>query len=219
MKWTHDTITARLDEIEKNRREKRQKFDRELVASKAKLANLDTALSEAEDPDEYKRILREKNEAETYIEFLERRTKHARPGDDVDQNEYKDMQSWLLSEVEKNQTEYAPKIEKALSNLLNVLEEYYTKTNASENVREYACKVFLGHGLNGHKTNEIIKKMNDPLLYADHMLRAFFLHRNMVDHCYKRVTNPSFAQMHTAIYSTVDEAKICKELERRLNKK
>lgn len=219
MKWTHDTITARLDEIEKNRREKRQKFDRELVASKAKLANLDTALSEAEDPDEYKRILREKNEAETYIEFLERRTKHARPGDDVDQNEYKDMQSWLLSEVEKNQTEYAPKIEKALSNLLNVLEEYYTKTNASENVREYACKVFLGHGLNGHKTNEVIKKMNDPLLYADHMLRAFFLHRNMVDHCYKRVTNPTFAQMRSAIYSTADEAKICKELERRLNKK
>ena len=218
MKWTHETITARLDEIEKTRREKKAKFNSELVASKAKLANLDTALSEAEDPDEYKRILREKNEAETYIEFLERRTKTARPGDDVNHEEYKDIQSWLLAEVETAQKDYAPKIEKALSSLLNVLEEYYTKVNASETVRESACKVFLGHGLNGHKTNEVIKKMNDPLLYADHMLRAFFTHRQMVDFCYRKVTNPN-PFINRSMYSTADEAKICNELKRRLDKK
>ena len=219
MKWTIETITARLEEIEKNRREKKAKFNKELVESKAKLENLDTALREAEDPDEYKRILREKNEAETYIEFLERRTKHARPGEDVDQNEYKEIQSWLLSEAETAQTDYAPKIEKKLSELLNVLEEYYTKVNASETVREYACKVFLGHGLNGHKTSGVIEKMNDPLFYASHMLRAYFNHRNTVATCFRYMMKSSDVRKTPWFAVSAEENRICEELKKRMNKK
>lgn len=218
MKWNTETITARLDEIENTRRIKKAKFDHELKESRAKLANLDTALSEAEDPEEYKRILHDKNEAEMYIDFLTRRTKDARPGDDVNHDEYRDIQSWLLEQVENDQKEYAPKIEKKLSELLNLLEEYYSKTTATETVRDRACMVFLNHGTNGHRTSEIIKKMNDPLLYADHMLRAFFVHRSRVDYCYKRITSPNEFRRN-AIYTSSDEAKICEELKKRLNKK
>ncbi len=218
MKWTNETITARLNEIENARREKKVKFDTELKESRAKLANLETALSEAEDPDEYKRILREKNEAETYIDFLTRRTKGGKKYDDVSNDEYKDMQSFLLDQMEKTQTEYAPKIEKKLSELLNVLEEYYSKANTSENVRDRACNVFLGHGISGHKTSEIIGKMNDPLFYAEHIIRPFFNHRMTIQYCYNRVEMGRTQQTPWNQF-TVEQNKICEELKKRMNKK
>ena len=87
MKWTNETITARLDEIEKTRREKQAKFDRELREAKTKLVNIEAALNESEDPEDYKKLLRDKSETENYISFLARRTNTGKP--DVDQSEYK----------------------------------------------------------------------------------------------------------------------------------
>lgn len=216
MKWTLDAVNKRLDEIETSRREKKAKFDKELKDSRTKLQTLETSLQEAEDPEEYKKLLREKTEAETYIEFL---TKHKKttPTDTTDRAEYKEIFDTLVNDVEDLQSDYLPKVEKAFNSLLNVLDEYYTKANAIEEVRDRACQVYCGHGINGYKTNEIVNKVNDPLLYADHMLRAFFIHRTTVAHCYRRIMSPRFAQT-SAIYSTTDEARICEELQRRIKK-
>lgn len=214
MKWTNETITARLDEIEKTRNSKKAQFDRELREAKTKLVNIEAALNEAEEPEDYKKLLRDKTETENYISFLTRRTNTAKP--DVDQSEYKEIQSFLLDEIESTQAAYVPVIEKKFSELLNVLEEYYTKANEGETIRDRACMVFLGHGISYHKTSDIIDKANDPLLYADHMLRAFFNHRVFVANCYRRIMNPV---MSKAPYVTTSEAKVCEELKRRIKKK
>ena len=214
MKWTNETITARLDEIEKTRREKQAKFDRELREAKTKLVNIEAALNESEDPEDYKKLLRDKAETENYISFLARRTNTGKP--DVDQSEYKEIQSFLLDEIESIQAAYVPTIEKKFSELLNVLEEYYTKANASETIRDRACMVFLDHGISYHKTSDIIDKANDPLLYADRMLRAFFNHRAFVANCYRRIMHPV---MSKSPYMTTIEAKVCEELKRRVKKK
>ena len=138
MKKTAEEIRSRLDELATAKREKDSKWNKEIKEAKLKKSTAEAGLETAESPDEYKRLMSEKKEADDFLNFLMTQGKNDAPP--ITKEEFKQTRDELTDMINSLKSDYAPKLEKEIEKLLTLLEEYYQKGEALED-RRYISRI------------------------------------------------------------------------------
>lgn len=214
MKKTAEEIRSRLDELATAKREKDSKWNKEIKEAKLKKSTAEAGLETAESPDEYKRLMSEKKEADDFLNLLMTQGKNDAPP--ISKEEYKQTSDELTDMINSLKSDYAPKLEKEVEKLLTLLEEYYQKGEALEDLRSKAQVLYCGHSNNGYEITTIADDCEDPLFYIHYLCGAFFYQRSKVARIARQITSPTAHNFKIA-YST-EEAGIAKELERRMKR-
>lgn len=176
---TADEIRARLDELAIQKRETEAKWQRELKDAQAKAETIDARMKAADDPDEYKKLLREKTENEQFLEFLQNSKKAGRKPA-LDDTEFRAIETTINGKIDELQEEYAPKVKKAADELINILEDYYQRAYELDDITSQAA--VMNHNAPSHREKIVMlaSKCDDPLFYYRHICKAFFDHRGTV---------------------------------------
>lgn len=215
MKKTAEDIKIRLDELATAKREKDNKWKAEINEARLKKKNAEEELEAVTSPDEYKRLMSEKKEAEDFLNFLMTQVKNEEPP--ITKEEYKATEAEVSGMIKSLKTDYAPQLEKEATKLLEILEAYYQKAEELENLRSKARILYCGHSSSsGYDIVNIAEDCEDPLFYLCYLFGAFFRQREKVARIASQLASPSYTNFKIA-YST-EEARIAKELERRMNR-
>jgi chromosome segregation ATPase len=205
-------ITARIEELKAEKTTRENKWRKEISDAREKAASIDEKLQTAEDPDEYKKLLREKTENDQFLDFLNTKNKQLPPA--ITRDEYNVYHGQLLDELEELQEEYAPKVEKAARELVLILNEYSEKACGIEDTRAKLSDLHLNHGNIVYKVNELTEKITDPMYYTQHFCREFFAHNSEV----KRLARALTTGATRSVWYNPEQAAIYKELERRMKR-
>lgn len=210
MKSNIEEISKNLDAVRIDRDEKQSKLRNEFEAAKRKAIELEAALKEAEDPEEYKKLLNAKSENDNFIEFLKARNPNSfKPA--ITQTEYREINKTINLEVEKLQKEHAPKILKEVQKLVAMLDEYSDEAEAIESVRDKASLLYNNSHSSVYKTGEIKNMDIDPMFYFFHICREYFNHRSTIKRLKRAANKTGFYNP----WANAEEARIYKELTRR----
>ena len=207
---TIDEITARIEELRAEKTTRENKWRKEISDARAKAATLDEKLKAAEDPDEYKQILREKTENDQFLAFLNSKSTQSKPA--ITRDEYNKMHGQLLDELEELQENYAPKVEKAARELVLILNEYNDKALALEDTRAALSVIYNNHGNIAYKSGELVEKITDPMYYTQHLCREFFNHNSNV----KRLAHAVQRGDRGNVWYNPEQAAIFNELTKRM---
>ena len=211
MKKHFEEIIDRLNKAEANRNEKQTRLRREYASANEKAIAIDEALKTAEDPEEYKKLLREKSENTSFLEFLNARKPNGfKPA--ITKNEFRDITETCNSEIKALQDSYAPKIQKEIERLISLLDEYSNEAEELEAIKNKACCLYSNSSSALNITGDIKDKDIDPLFYFYHICKAYFNHRQTINRM------KSMVKKNSNLYRTgfnTEEARIFKELSRR----
>ena len=211
MKKNIEEILNRLNNAEASRNEKQSRLRTEFASAKQKAIDIDEALKTAEDPDEYKKLLREKNENESFLEFLTARKPNGfKPA--ISKNEYRDIIDTCNSEIKTLQEEYAPRVQKEIEKLTSLLDEYSKEAEELESIKSKASLLFNNSNSATYTANDLKDLDIDPLFYFYHICKAYFNHRATIKRLKLAVSKDNH-RINTGF--TTEEARIFKELSRR----
>ena len=212
MKKSIDEIISNLDAAQKARDEKQRKLIQDLSEAQARAEAIKEALANTEEPEEYQNLLKEQSNNAALIEFLNaRKPKSFTPA--ITKEEFIEIGRAINLKIEDIQKDYAPKIQKEINKLVSILDEYYAEVIELEAVKKRAAFLNSGMGSANATINNLSNMSSDPLLYYDHICRAYLDHKDHVERLKAHIK----AGKPYSIGFTLEEAHIFKELSRRVS--
>lgn len=212
MKKSIDEIISNLDAAQKARDEKQRKLLQELSEAQSKSEEIKTALESIEDPGEYKKLLKEKSENDSLIDFINaRKPKSFIPA--ITKEELSEINRTVNSKIEDIQKDYSPKIQKEINKLVSLLDEYYAEASSLEAVKKRAAYLNSNMGSANYIINNLAIIGNDPLLYYEHICRAYLNHKQTVE----RIKAHIESGKPFSVGFSADDAHIFKELSGRVS--
>ena len=184
MKNTIENIKTTIETKSAERAEILKKSQADLKKAGETLTALNAQLEQAQDLDEYERIKAKIKEAENTLDFCNKRVAQAK-GVIISDAEYREMQQQLDAEVDKIKVKHAPKVQKAIADLVAAMDAYTAEANEIEDIREKAHSLNtkganLGIGGSYYKTYEMTSFNIDPLEWQPGILQAYFNHKTVV---------------------------------------
>lgn len=179
MKTKFEEIRAKLENAAEAKADKERKYNVEIREAERKSAELERALQDPTKeitPEEYKKLLREKSDNESYIDFLKKKRATER-GPAISNEAYKEIERQVNAEVAALQADAAPEIAKAFENLVSLLDEYAQQVEEVDAIKNRA--IYLNQGISTEESSapKIATLCNDPYFNNAQLLRAYFNHR------------------------------------------
>ena len=204
---TIEDVKARLNELMTAKAEKESNLNKELATAKKKASLLEAAIKTTTDVSKYKELAKEKKENEDYLSFLQNNlfNKHSKYESGITQEEYWSIDKVIESEVNTLQTDYAPRVESKVNELVEILAEYEQKALELEGLRNNNSFLLNGRPYSRYFISDIAQKCTgDKLFYSYHICLAYFAQSAVVSRLKKaisqRLSNPCCNSEEAQIY-------------------
>lgn len=182
MKKAVDNIRARIEAREASKEEKLSSFRNGIKLTEAKIEAITAELEEVDDPEKYKSLSDELKEEKLSLNALQIGYKRSQAdGSFLPKEDYKEILNGLQSELDSIQAEHAPKIDKKLSELIALMDEYADEADELQDLANRAHKLYSRGG------NPIIldiralfTKSRSPLNWLQVFTLPYFEHRELI---------------------------------------
>lgn len=207
---TIEDVKARLNELMTAKAEKESNLNKELADAKRKAKLLEAALKTTADITKYRELVKEKKENEDYLSFLQSRqnsmnNKRSNFESGITQEEYWSNNKVIESEIDTLQTDYAPRVESKVNELVAILAEYEQKALELEALRDNNSRLLNGRPFSRSSVSDLAQKCTgDKLFYSYHICLTYFAQSAVVARLKSAIsqhlTNPCCNSEEAQIY-------------------
>ncbi len=167
----------------------------EIREAERKYHEIEKQIDNAETATDFVRLKDELKQQEDVCRFLTSH-KNREPKYNLSKAEHKEISDKITKELEEMRAEYAPKIAKALEEVIAIADEYSEQCEYLEELNNKASMLATNHGANLWRVQEIENTVDDPMLYIHAFYRSYFPARANVCKA-KKALNTSWGKTAT----------------------